>query len=214
MTKIDLVETERRSFKAATDTGLWDIGVAAMASMLAVVPFWSARMGDFWSAAAYMPILLIVFWVLRWVRERHVTPRVGVARFGAYRRGRLQRFTAVMLVVNVIALGAGAVAALRFDSGLTWTYPFVFGLSLLVMFSAAAYYLEIPRFFFYGLLLIGGSLVGEELFRRGQVTHHGYPVVFGTAAVLIATVGMVRLLVILRGTVPSAPGSHPEPNDV
>jgi hypothetical protein len=214
MSKIDLVETERRSFRSATDTGLWDLGVAAMASMLAIVPFWSASMGDFWSAAAYVPILLIVFWILRWVRERHVMPRVGVARFGAYRRDRLRRFTSVMLVVNVIALALGAVAAFRFDSGLTWAYPFAFGLSLLVMFSAAAYYLDIPRFFFYGLLLIGGSLVGEELFRRGQVTHHGYPVVFGTAAVLIATVGLVRLLSVLRRTVPSAASSPSEPSDV
>jgi hypothetical protein len=214
MSNIDLVEAERRSFRSATDTGLWDLRVAALASMFAIVPFWSATLGDFWSALAYVPVLLVVFGVLRWVRERHVRPRVGVARFGAYRRGRLRRYTVVMLVVNVIALVAGAVAAVRFDSGPTWLYPFAFGLSLLVMFSAAAYYLEIPRFFVYGLLLIGGSLVGEELFRQGQVTHHGYPVVFGSSAVLIATVGLIRLGSILRRALPSAAGHAPELDDV
>lgn len=214
MSKIDLVETERRSFRSATDTGLWDIGVAAMASMFAVVPFWSASLGDFWSSVAYVPVLLVVFLALRWVRDRYVMPRVGVARFGAYRRARLRRFTAVMLVVNVVALALGVVAAFRFDAGMSWAYPFAFGLSILVMFSAAAYFMEIPRFFFYGLLLIGGSLVGEELFRRGQVTHHGYPVVFGSAAVVIATVGLVRLLGVLRRVVPADGGSLPEPNDV
>ena len=63
MEQIDLVEAERQTFRAATDTGLWDIMIAAVLSMLAIGPYLSRSMGDFWSAAVFLPVFSVLYLV-------------------------------------------------------------------------------------------------------------------------------------------------------
>jgi TctA family transporter len=150
----------------------------------------SGRLGDFWSSAIFLPIWAALYLVLRAVKRRVVEPRVGVFHFSAVRKARLGRFTVIMVAVNVIALVAGILAA--FNSGTTWVPPVIFGVIVLLAFSLAAYFLDIPRYFFYGVLLVVAGAVGEVLFQRGLVSHHGYPVVFGFSAALIAAIGLLR----------------------
>jgi hypothetical protein len=194
MEQIDLVEAERRSFRAATDTGLWDIMIAAVVSMLAIAPYLSRTMGDFWSSAVFVPVFMVVYLVLHVVRRRIVVPRVGTIRIGRYRKQRLRRVSWVMLGVNMVALVAGIVAATRPVSVGVWTYPLAMGAVMLVGFSLAAYYLDVPRYFVYGLMLVAAPALGEWLFQRGWVPHHGFPAVFGGAAVLIALSGVIRFV--------------------
>lgn len=209
MTDMDLVEVERRSFRAATDTGLWDILVASVVAMLAIGPFLSVPLGDFWSAAVFVPAWAAVFLGILVVHRRVVAPRVGTVRFGPYRQRRLRRLGVVGLVVNVVALAVGTVAALQAPSGGQWTYPVGLALVMLVGFSLVAYYLEVPRYFLYGLLLALAPLVGEELFRRGQASHHGFPLAFGMAAVVIAGGGLLRFVRVVWGRrpLPDSPGT-------
>jgi hypothetical protein len=105
-----------------------------------------------------------------------------------------------MLVVNVLALGLGVLAYLATERGYSdlWVMPVPFGLTVLVLFSLLAYAVSIPRFFVYGLTLAVSPLIGEFLFRQGLASHHGFPVVFGIAAVAIALIGLIRLGRILR----------------
>jgi len=194
MEQIDLVEAERRSFRAATDTGLWDIMIAAGVSMFAIAPLLSRHLGDFWSSAVFLPVWLAVYLGLRLVQKRVVAPRVGTMRMSRQRQGRLRRVMWVMLGVNVIALVAGIFAATRPVSGNTWTYPVALGIVLLVGFTLAAYYLDVPRYLVYGLVLVAAPALGEWLFRQGWVSHHGYPVVFGAAAILLILGGILRFL--------------------
>jgi hypothetical protein len=200
----DLKQAERLAFRAAMDTGLWDILIAAVLSMLAIGPTLSVYLGDFWSAAAFLPVVVGVYLGIRAVHERVVVPRVGVVRFGAERQARMRRLTAVMLVVNVVALGFGVFAALRSSTQGYELAPIGLALVLLVGFSAAAHLLEIPRYFLYGGLLFLAPLVGEELWQRGLVTHHGFPVVFGVAVVAILAGGLTRFV---RHVVRAGPGT-------
>lgn len=186
----DLKDTERRAFLAAVDTGLWDVMIAAVVSMLAIAPLLSDRLGDFWSSAVFVPVWAVLYLVLRALKKRVVEPRVGVVRFGPERKARLSRLTWIMLVANVVAFVGGLVAAYR--AGPTWTPPVLMGVMILVMFSTAAYFLDIPRFFLYGLLLVVAGAAGEVLWRQGLVSHHGFPVVFGVSAVVIAVTGLLR----------------------
>lgn len=194
MEQIDLVEAERRSFRAATDTGLWDIMIAAVISMLAVAPYLSPTLGDFWSSAIFVPVWIVVYLGLRLVRRHVVVPRVGMIRIGKHREGRLRRVSWVMLGVNVVALVAGIVAATRPVSVEAWAYPVALGVVMLVGFSLAAYYLDVPRYFVYGVMLVAAPALGEWLFQQGRVSHHGFPVVFGTAAILMTLGGILRFV--------------------
>lgn len=192
MNDSDLKRTERLAFRAAVDTGLWDVLIAAVVSMLALAPLLSGYLGDFWSSAVFLPLFAAVFLTIRAVQQRIVIPRVGAVKFGPERMARLRRLTVVMLVVNIAALVLGAFAAARGGVGGATLYPAGLALVLLMGFSLGSYFLSIPRYFVYGLLLVAAPLVGEELWQRGHATHHGFPVVFGVAAVVILVGGLVR----------------------
>lgn len=187
----ELRDIEKRAFRAAVDTGLWDVMIASVVAMLAIGPLLSGTLGDFGASAVFLPVWAILYWVLLRVQRRVVEPRVGVVRFGVERKARLTRFSVIMLALNVVALAAGTYAA--FHAGAAWSPPVLFGLMVLLMFSVAAYFLDIPRYFGYGLLLVAAGAAGEVLWRRGLASHHGYPVVFGISAVVIAGVGLLRL---------------------
>ena len=204
----DLVQTERSAFRTVADTGLWDLMIASVVAMFAIAPLLSRFMGDFWSSALFLPVCAAVYLLARVVRERVVLPRVGEVRFGEFRRRRLRKLTVVMLVVNVIALVLGLIAATRGPSAGLGLFPLVPALVALIGFSMAAYLLEIPRFYLYGILLATGPLLGEWLWRQGLASHHGFPVVFGAAATLIALIGLARFARLLK----THPRLEPEPS--
>lgn len=207
----DLKELERRTFRTVTDDGLWDVLIAAVFSMMALAPLLSESLGDLWSSAIFLPIWLAAYLIIRVVRRQVVIPRVGTVRFGEDRKRRLRRFSLAMLVVNVVALLLGLAAAIGVQRG--WVdlgggslgYPLTLGIVILIGFSVGAYAASIPRYYLYGMMLAGAPLVGEWLWRRDLAAHHGYPIVFGAAAVIILVTGMTRFFTRLRG--------HPLPQD-
>jgi len=208
----DLIATERRTFRAAVDTGIWDLLIAGVVAMFAIAPGLSVTMGDFWSAVVFVPVWAVLYLILWLVRTRLVVPRVGVVRFGADRQARLQTSGLVLAAVNVVALVVGLYAAATVDAGGGVVFPFTFFALVLVVFSLMAYATNIQRFFLYGLMLAGAPVVGEWLFREGYALHHGYPVVFGVATAVIAAVGLMKLALVFhryprRGTEPTPAGS-------
>jgi len=210
MTDRDLKALEQRTFRTATDDGLWDVLIACVFASLAIAPLLSEDLGDFWSSALLAPIWLAAYLVIWVVRHHIVAPRVGTVRFGADRQQRLRRLGMVLLVVNVIAAGLGVAAFVGVQ--LNWLdvgngsigYPLGLAMVVLIGFSGAAAVTGIYRYYLYGLMLAIAPLVGEWLWREGLVTHHGYPMVFGAAAMIIFLVGVVRFTGIVR--------SHPLPH--
>jgi hypothetical protein len=203
MTNDDLKAAERHAFRAVADTGVWDVFIAGVLAMFAIAPLLSGKLGDFWASAIFIPVWAAMYVALLFVRKRFLVPRVGQVRYGPYRKARLKRFTLVMLIVNVVALVVGATGFVLFEriTG-DMVYPATLAFTLLVGFSAAAYLLDVPRLFLYGVLLAGAPMVGEWLWRQGHVSHHGFPVMFGSAAAIIALVGLTKLVVIIRSQSP------------
>jgi len=210
MTDRDLKALEQRTFRTATDDGLWDVLIACVFANLAIAPLLSEDLGDFWSSALLAPIWLAAYLVIWVVRHHIVAPRVGTVRFGSERQQRLRRLGIVLLVVNVIAAGFGVVAFVGVQ--LNWldlgdgsiAYPLGLAIVVLIGFSGVAAVTGIHRYYLYGLMLAIAPLVGEWLWREGLVTHHGYPIVFGAAAMIIFLTGVVRFTGIVR--------SHPLPH--
>lgn len=199
---------ERSTFKAAADSGLWDIFLASVVAMFAIAPLLSRRLGDFWSSAIFLPVWAVVYLVIHLVKKRVVEPRIGVVKFSPPRRKRLMILTLIMVAVNLVALIAGIFAATQDAPGqapiLVRILPFIV---ILVGFSLAALLLWIPRLLAYGLLLAAAPFVGEALFKSGHATHHGFPVVFGVSALVILACGIVRFVTFL----PRRPGCDGAP---
>lgn len=71
---------------------------------------------------------------------------------------------------------------------------------MLVFFSAAAFILDIPRLYLYGLMLFIAPPIGEWLYQNQGASHHGFPIVFGFSAGVMILTGLVlfiRLLIIM-----------------
>jgi hypothetical protein len=195
--KISLKEAERKAFRTTLNDGLVDIFLGCFLLMFVIGLYLSDSLGDFWSSAVFLPFLALVYLAIWLIRRYVVTPRIGMVKFGQARKAKLAKFTVVMLVINVVALILGTVAALSFGSVPGQMISILFGLILLMGFSIAAYFLHFNRLYIYGLLVGLSPLIGEWLWTHGYATHHGFPITFGTSSGIMILVGLavfIRLL--------------------
>lgn len=196
--QISLKGAERKAFRITYNDGLWDILLASYFLMFVIAPYLSTSLGDFWSSAVFLPFWALVYLAIWLIRKYVVAPRIGIVKFGQVRKTKLAKFTIVMLVVNVLALILGLVAALSFGSVPGQMFSVIFGMLLLMGFSIAAYFLDFNRLYVYGLLVGLSPLVGEWLWSRGYANHHGFPITFGTSAGIMILTGVVIFVRLLR----------------
>lgn len=195
--QVSIKEADRQVFRAYFDNGIVDIFLASFVLMWAIAPYLSTRLGDFWSSAIFLPVWGVLYLVLRWVHKTYIRPRTGTVKFGISRRKKQSAFTWIMLVLNVVFMILGIVAFfIPVGSGYTRMLPFI--VMLLVSFSLAGFFLDVPRFYLYGILWAGGFFVGEWLYQTYGFAHHGYPVVFGTLSAIIFLIGIYKLLTFIR----------------
>ena len=194
---VSVKEADRQVFRSGLDDGLVDIFLSSFVLMWAVAPYLSLYIGDFWASAIFLPLWGTLYLVMRWFRKNIIRPRTGVVKYGVARKKKLTVFTLIMLTLNVIFMLLGIVAFFL-PTGPGWTRMLPFALMLLVSFSLAGYFLDVTRFYIYGILLAGGFFVGEWLYQNYGFTHHGYPVVFGFLTVVIFLAGIYKFVTFLR----------------
>lgn len=95
-----LKAVDRKIFKTYFEDGLLDFFLAAFVLMFAVGPLLSGTLGDFWSSFIFLPFFGVVYLILRYIRHRVVTPRIGSVKWGAMRKKKLRTGTIIMLVIN------------------------------------------------------------------------------------------------------------------
>ena len=209
---ISLKQAERKVFATTFQDGLWDIFAGCCVLIFAVAPFLSSTvLGDFWSSVVFLPFWAAVCAAIWVIRKRVVAPRIGVVRFGPFRKAKLVRFTTIMLIVNVAGLIIGFLAA-RSTSRSGWAVATVFGLLVLTIFSVVAFFLDCPRFYLYGGTMALAPLVGEWLYIHLGARHHGFPITFGVAACIMIGVGLIKFALLLRDHPlpdPHASGAEP-----
>jgi hypothetical protein len=196
--QISLRNAERKVFQATYNDGLWDIFLGCFFLMFVIGPYLSTILGDFWSSVAFLPFWGLVYLAIWLVKKCVVEPRIGIVKFGVARKTKLGRFIAVMLVINVVAVVLGLIAAMNVGRVPGQIFPIIFGLILLISFSLAAYLLDFGRLYIYGLLLGLSPLIGEWLWTHGYAAHHGLPITFGISTFIMIIVGLVIYLRLLH----------------
>lgn len=73
-----------------------------------------------------------------------------------------------------------------------------FSVMVLISFTLAVYFLNLNRFYIYGFMLGFAPILGEWLFQEFGIAHHGYPVTFGIATLVIFMIGLIKLFSMLR----------------
>jgi hypothetical protein len=194
MNQISLKEAELKTFRVIHEDGLWDVFIGCFVLMFAIAPFLSPYLGDFWSSVIFLPFWGIVWLVIWMIRKFVVTPRRGLVKPGVVRRKRLIKFTVIMLIVNVISLVLGTIAALTFNKTSGAIMTGIFGLILLMCFSTAAYFLDYTRLYFYGLMCFVAPIIGQYLYENYGASHHGYPITYGITSGLIVAIGLITFI--------------------
>ena len=196
-----LKEMDRKIFTTYFEDGLLDIFLAAFVLMFAVGPFLSGPLGDFWGTVVFLPFWVLVFLILRFIRKRVVAPRIGSVTWGEMRKRKLRTVLIVMLIINVIFLFLGLVAFFRpIASG--YTVSIRFSAIMLILFTAAGYMLDFSFLYVYGILIALAMPIGEWLYQTAGFSHHGFPVVFGTLAVIMLARGLYKFITLVKETPP------------
>ena len=195
---VSLKSAERKAFQSTFADGLWDVFIGFFALEFAIAPLLSKSLGDFWSSAVFLPVFGVVYLAIWLIRKYVVMPRIGTVSFGKTRRQKLQRFSMIMLIANIVMFVLGIIVALNFRRLPGFGIASFLGLSMLVMCSAAAYVLDYTRLYIYGLMLFVAAPVGEWLYTNHGASHHGYPIVFGFSAGVMILTGLVLFIRLLK----------------
>jgi hypothetical protein len=207
--KISLKDLEKDVFQKTFQDGIVDIQIGSVLLIFVIAPFLSPFLGDFWSSVIFLPFWGAIFVGLRVLRKRVIKPRVGVVEYGEYRKSRLKKISLVILAINILALLLGLGSFFYFSLFPGWIYPLQLSIILLVGFSLAGYMLEFPRLYLYGIMTALAPVIGEILYAKLGVSHHGFPVTFGFSASVMIFTGLVILLRLLR-KFPSLSGEEQE----
>ena len=196
--EISLRETERKVFKSSFQDGLTDVGIGCVILMFPIALLLGPYLGDFWSPVVLLPFSWMVIFGLRLIRKFVVSPRVGIVKYGSWRISRTKRLNVLILFTLIFAAVLGFLSAVKFDVMPGWTYAARLSLVLLIGFSLAGYFLDFPRLYLYGILAALAPLIGEILYVRLDVPHHGFPVTFGITAGLMIVTGLIFFVRLLR----------------
>ena len=201
-TLFDLKELEKKAFRSFFEDGLWDIFIGLVLLQFFVFPLYinDLGFGDFWSVVVFLPLYMVTFWLLIKTKIKITTPRIGFMKVGKPRRKRLGRLTLIMNLLLLLGMLLGLPYLYeRVDLyQVGWFFPGIFCLLFLFIFSAASFFLDVFRFLIYGVLIAFLIPIGEILFLKGVLTHHGYPVIFGITTSVMITTGTVKLVIFLK----------------
>ena len=116
-------------------------------------------------------------------------------KFANKRKTKMVKLSFFFSILLIIGLFTGQLF-LSFSQNefVKWTAPAFLILLMLSSFSVTGYLLNISRLFIYGIMITFLGTIGEILFWRSIVTHHGYPLVFGIPCGTMIITGIILLI--------------------
>lgn len=191
----NLKDIERNIFRETVRDGILDIMIGCILLIFVFAPLLSTRLGDFWSSAVFLPVWLVMFAGLRFVKRTYIQPRIGKVEYSTYRKRRLKNINLIFLVFNIIALGLGILAFFNIQDFQGWI---PFSILMLIGFSLGGFMIESPRLYLYGILTALAPMIGEYLWRNHGFSHHGFPVTFGVLSGIFILTGIMLMVSIFR----------------
>jgi len=145
---------ERRVFTSFFQGGFIEAFTGIFLLQLGLPALFSrSGFGDLQSALITLPIALILLIVVFLVRRFVVTPRLGRVKFLPERRHRVSR----LIIVPILTLIAGAIVGYILTENTSMRHILIgqipFSLSPIIVFGAAAYFLDMKRLYIYGAVV-------------------------------------------------------------
>jgi hypothetical protein len=197
---LNLKKIENRAFRSTYEDGLFDILIGFILSLfIFALLLGDLGLSDFWSSFVLLPIYLLFYLFFRVAKKQITIPRTGLMKIGSKRKSKMKKLSLFMSLLLLL----GIISAISFwayyqKEIIKWIAPGALIILMLSSFSVAGFLLSINRLFIYGIMIALLVPIGEILFWRGIVTHHGYPLVFGIASSTMIITGIVLLIRFVR----------------
>jgi hypothetical protein len=178
------------------DDGLFDHYLGALFVNVAAFML-AGELGQSQGAAIYFVVLLVIYQLYAVAKRRITVPRLGHFKPGEKHRRRFGAVGAVSVGVSVLML-VTTVAAVTgaFSDGVPLLLILfsVLAVKMVTLFSLAAYYLGVLRFYVYAALGAAG-MAGAEIVVATADVGRGWDVVamFGVPALVMLPTGVVLL---------------------
>jgi hypothetical protein len=203
---INLKELERKAFRSTFQDGLWDMFLGfLLLNMGGGTLLGGSEMsilGSMVVLTLFAGLVLVGFWA---GKKFITTPRLGSVEFGAHRKTKLQKvrlvlFVSVLLGVLMAVWGVGAsVGGLPYVIGRVPLPAYVWAGQCVVVFGLAAYFMDVTRFYLYGVLYALpfplGIVLAENTSLSGSVS---MALTFGLSGGTMVLVGLVLFYRFVR----------------
>jgi hypothetical protein len=153
-TKINLKELERKAWRSVFQDGLWDMYLGFLLLTMGMGPVLPTLDTPIMWTLAMLLMLSLLAWFAFWAGKKFITtPRMGLVKFGPQRKAKLKKTRAVLflsVLLGVITL------VLRAMWNVEWAAipipAYVWAVQAIVVFGLGAYFLDVSRFYAYGVL--------------------------------------------------------------
>ncbi len=199
----DLRKLERDAFRRFYEDGVFDIYMGVMLLVFfASSALWEALESELITYVGMLAMALLITVPLLAYRRRLLRERLGTFEPGPQRKLRISRTRWVLLgsvVLGLVAFGIAALGAAAPESvdWLAVVVPALWFVNAVVVFGAMAYFLEVPRFYAYGLIagLLMPLMIWPDALWGVEVPA---ALVFGGAGVAVIAYGLLKLRRFLR----------------
>jgi len=134
-----------------------------------------------------------------WLKRRVTLPRTGFVQLS---KKTTSRISTIMLIVNVViflVFAGSYVLDISFWNHFgSYQLSIPLGLIFLIMLSFTGALFKAPRFYLYGILVLGSFVGFEHLFLKGVVADHGIPWACSISGGIMLLSGMVKLYEFFR----------------
>ena len=196
---INLKELERKAFRSTFQDGLWDMYLGFLLLTMGMGPVLPALNTSIMWALVILLMLSVLAWLAFWAGKKFITtPRMGLVKFGPQRKAKLKKTRAVLflsVLLGVITL------VLRAMWNIEWAAipipAYVWAVQAIVVFGLGAYFLDVSRFYAYGMLYAIPLPVGLVLLQNTGLPGLMF-LPFGVSGGVMVIIGVVLFIRFLR----------------
>lgn len=197
-TSINLEGIERKIYSKTHKDGLIDIFLGIVFLQFSIAPLLTdIGFSDLMSSAIFIPVWFIAYLAFFLIKKYVIKPRIGIIKPGHTRKTKLQKANVVLLIILFAGLLIGFFYN-EYTTSINFLFPISFSVIILLVSFVSAYYFDINRFYYYGILIAAAPLIGEILWANRLVSHHGFPLLFGMISLGLIVTGLTLFIRFIK----------------
>ena len=197
---INLKELERKAFRSTFQDGLWDMYLGFLLLIMGMGPVLPALNKSVIWTLVILLMLSVLAWLAFWAGKKFITtPRMGLVRFGPQRKAKLKKTRAVLFLSALLGV---ILFVLRATWNIEWAARipipvYIWAVQAIVVFGLGAYFLDVSRFYVYGVLYAIPVPVGIVLLQNTGLPGFMF-LPFGVSGGIMVIVGVGLFIRFLR----------------